>query len=50
MATACLRLVTFLPDAPLRNDPCLYSCITLPTFRDAFALVFAIVNSLLVMT
>lgn len=49
MATACLRLVTFLPEAPLRNEPCLYSCITLPTFRDAFALVLAIMNSLVAM-
>jgi hypothetical protein len=27
IAIACLRLVTFLPECPLRNVPCLRSCI-----------------------
>jgi len=27
IAMACLRLVTFLPEPPLRNVPCLRSCI-----------------------
>jgi hypothetical protein len=33
MAIACLRLVTFLPDTPLRNVPCFSSCMTRSTFR-----------------
>jgi hypothetical protein len=36
MAIACLRLVTFLPDPPLRSVPCLRSRITFATFWDAF--------------
>ena len=32
MAMACLRLVTFLPDPPLRNVPVLRSCIARFTF------------------
>lgn len=36
MATACRRLVTFLPDRPLRNRPRLYSCIAFSTFLAAF--------------
>ena len=39
MAIACLRLLTFGPVFdPVCNLPCLYSCITLPTFF--WALVF----------
>ena len=30
MATACFRLVTFLPDRPERRVPCLRSCMALP--------------------
>ena len=36
MAIACLRLVTFLPDPPLRSVPRLRSRITFSTFSDAF--------------
>ncbi len=36
MAMACLRLVTFLPDRPLRNVPFLRSCIVFLTFDCAF--------------
>jgi hypothetical protein len=43
MAIACLRLVTFLPDLPLRNVPDLRSCIAFLTFDCAFAPYFAIV-------
>ena len=32
IATACLRLVTFLPELPLRNVPRLRSCIVFLTF------------------
>ncbi len=32
MATACLRLVTFLPDRPLRSVPRFRSRITFSTF------------------
>jgi hypothetical protein len=35
MAIACSRLVTFLPDRPERNVPCLSSCIARSTFWDA---------------
>ncbi len=45
IAIACLRLVTFLPDRPLRSCPCLRSRITLATFRDAFLPYFAILSS-----
>jgi hypothetical protein len=39
IAIACLRLFTFfLP--PDLSWPCLYSCITLPTFRLPLALLF----------
>jgi hypothetical protein len=37
IAIACLRLVTFLPDLPLRSDPFLRSCIARFTFDCAFA-------------
>ena len=37
---ACLRLVTFLPDLPLRNVPRFRSRITFATFRDADLLYF----------
>ena len=36
IAIACLRLVTFLPDRPLRSVPCLRSCIARFTFCYAF--------------
>ena len=41
MAIACLRLVTFLPDFPLRNVPVLRSCIAFLTFDCAFVPYFA---------
>jgi hypothetical protein len=40
MAMACLRLVTFLPELPLRNVPRFRSRITFATFRDADLLYF----------
>ncbi len=40
MATACLRLVTFLPLRPLFNVPCFFSCIARATFLPAFGLYF----------
>jgi hypothetical protein len=45
MAIACLRLVTFLPDLPLRNVPSLRSCIAFFTLSCAFLPYFAIVVS-----
>jgi hypothetical protein len=42
IAIACFRLVTFLPDRPLRSVPCLRSCIAFSTFCDAFRPYFAI--------
>jgi hypothetical protein len=36
MAMACLRLVTFLPEPPLRSVPALRSCITFSTLSWAF--------------
>src|SRR5690606_5462597 len=36
MAIACLRLVTFLPERPLRNVPRLRSLMAFSTFFDAF--------------
>jgi hypothetical protein len=36
MAIACLRLLTFLPERPLRSVPRLRSCIALFTFCCAF--------------
>jgi hypothetical protein len=38
IAIACLRLVTFLPERPLRNVPRLRSRMTFSTFFDAFLL------------
>ncbi len=43
MAIACLRLVTFLPERPLRSVPCLRSRITFSIFFDAFLLYLAMV-------
>jgi hypothetical protein len=40
IAIACLRLLTFLPERPLRNVPFLRSRIALATFFDAFLLYF----------
>jgi hypothetical protein len=36
IAIACFRLLTFLPEPPLRSVPSLRSCMTLPTFACAF--------------
>jgi hypothetical protein len=36
MAIACLRLLTFLPERPLRSFPDLRSCIARSTFFPAF--------------
>jgi hypothetical protein len=36
MAMACLRLVTFLPEPPLRSVPAFRSCIVFSTFSLAF--------------
>src|SRR5689334_5361873 len=36
IAIACLRLVTFLPERPLRNVPALRSSITFFTLAEAF--------------
>ena len=41
IAIACLRLVTFLPERPLRSLPCLRSSIALLTFACAFLPYFA---------
>lgn len=40
MAIACLRLVTFLPDRPLRRVPAFLSCIAFSTFAPAALLYF----------
>ena len=40
IAIACLRLVTFLPERPLRNVPRLRSRMTFSIFFDAFLLYF----------
>jgi hypothetical protein len=47
IATACLRLVTFFPELPLRNVPRLRSCIVFLTFDCAVApyLVMVISNA-----
>jgi len=45
MAMACLRLFTFLPEEPLRNDPVFRSCIAFLTFDCAFLPYFAIISS-----
>jgi hypothetical protein len=36
IAMACFRLVTFLPEPPLRSVPCLRSCIVFSTLSWAF--------------
>ena len=41
MAIACLRLLTFLPEPPLRSVPSLRSCMTFLTFACAFFPYFA---------
>jgi hypothetical protein len=45
MAIACLRLVTRLPERPLRSVRCLRSCIARSTFSCAFAPYFAMKRS-----
>jgi hypothetical protein len=45
IAMACLRLVTFLPERPLRSVPRLRSCIAFSTFFDAFLLYFLAMGS-----
>jgi hypothetical protein len=45
IAIACLRLVTFLPNFPLRRLPFLRSCIVFLTFAWAFFPYFAIAQS-----
>jgi hypothetical protein len=46
IAMACLRLVTFFPDPPLRSVPSLRSCIAFRTFACAFLPYLAMVASL----
>jgi hypothetical protein len=41
IAIACFRLLTFLPEPPLRNVPSLRSCMTFLTFACAFFPYFA---------
>jgi len=41
IAIACLRLLTFLPEPPLRSVPSLRSCMTFLTFACAFFPYFA---------
>jgi len=48
IAIACLRLVTFLPDRPLRNVPVLRSCIAFFTFDCALLPYLAICSSSIV--
>jgi hypothetical protein len=45
IATACLRLVTFLPEPPLRSLPALRSCMTFLTFDCVFLPYFAMGSS-----
>ena len=45
IAMACLRLVTFLPDRPLRNVPRLRSRIARATFFDAFLPYFLAISA-----
>jgi len=45
MAIACLRLVTFLCEPPLRSLPSFFSCITLRTLSCVFLPYFAICSS-----
>lgn len=40
IAIACLRLVTFVPELPLRSVPSFRSCMARSTFADAFRLYF----------
>jgi hypothetical protein len=44
IAMACLRLVTFLPDPPLRSVPFLRSCMARSTFLEALLLDLVIVE------
>ena len=46
IAIACFLLVTFLPDLPLFNVPCLRSCIAFSTFSCAFLPYLAIAHPL----
>ena len=46
IAIACLRLVTFLPERPLRSLPRFISCIDFSTFFEAFFPYFAITRLL----
>ena len=43
IAMACLRLVTFLPEPPLRSVPCFLSCIVFSTLSCAFLEYLAMV-------
>jgi hypothetical protein len=45
IATACLRLLTFLPELPLRSSPRFISCIARSTFSDAFFPYLAMARS-----
>jgi hypothetical protein len=47
IATACLRLVTFFPEPPLRNVPRFRSRIARSTFCPAFGPYFAMIVSVL---
>ena len=38
IAIACLGLVTFFPELPLRSVPCFISCMALPTFCSLYLL------------
>ena len=46
IAMACLRLFTFFPERPLRNVPCLRSCIAFLTLRPAALLYLRAMNHL----
>jgi hypothetical protein len=50
IAIACLRLVTFFPERPLRNVPCLRSSITFLTLRPAALLYLRAMNHLALIT
>ena len=45
MAIACLRLVTFMPERPLRSMPRLRSRMVRATFFDAFLLYFLAISA-----
>jgi hypothetical protein len=45
IAIACLRLVTRLPDLPLRSLPRFISCIARFTLRDAFLPYLAMIDT-----